>query len=69
MSWQNRDALLAAAAPRRRYHALFSLLSKAGLRPGEAFALQPDDLDLKARTVRVERAITIGGPREGHEDA
>jgi integrase len=60
MSWQDRDVLLAASAPRRRYHALFSVLTKAGLRPGEAFALQPDDLDLKARTLRVERAVTMG---------
>jgi integrase len=61
MSWQDRDALLAASVSQRRYHALFSVLTKAGLRPGEAFALQPGDLDLKARTLRVERAVTLGG--------
>jgi integrase len=61
MSWQDRDAFLAAAAPQRRYHALFSVLTKAGLRPGEAFALQMADLDLRARTLRVERAVTLGG--------
>jgi integrase len=60
MSWQDRDAFLAAAASSRRYHALFSVLAKAGLRPGEAFALQPGDLELRARTLRVERAITLG---------
>jgi len=60
MSWHDRDAFLAASARRHRYHALFAVLAKAGLRPGEAFALQPGDLDLKARTLRVERAVTIG---------
>ena len=61
MSWQDRDALLAASVSQRRYHALFSVLTQAGLRPGEEFALQPGDLDLKARTLRVERAVTLGG--------
>lgn len=59
LSWEDRDAFLAAAAPSRRYHALFALLFKTGLRPGEAFALKPDDVDLKNRTVRVERAVTM----------
>jgi integrase len=62
MSWEHRDTLLAAAAAlSRRYHALFELLLKAGLRPGEAFALTPADLDLARQTVRVERAATMGG--------
>jgi integrase len=41
------------------YRVFFNLLAKAGLRPGEAYALQPGDLDLEGeRTVRVERAWT-----------
>jgi integrase len=61
LSWEDRDVLLTAAASSRRYHALFSVLLKAGLRPGEAFALTPADLDLKRQTIRVERAATMGG--------
>ena len=44
-------------APVRRSVAL---LAKAGLRPGEAFAIKPGDLDLRERTVRVERAWNLG---------
>jgi integrase len=39
---------------------LFAILAKGGLRPGEAFALKPGDLDLRARTIRVERAWNHG---------
>ena len=42
------------------YGMLFEILVKGGLRPGEAFALQPGDLDLKAGTVYVERAWSLG---------
>ena len=59
LSWDQRDAVLTTAA--KRDHALFAVLLKAGLRPGEAFALQPGDLDLKGLTVHVERAVTTGG--------
>lgn len=54
------EAFLAvAAAERAPYGMLFRLLIKAGLRPGEAFALTPGDLDLDGeRTVRVERALS-----------
>ena len=61
MTWEDRDAILAVAAPSRRSHALLSVLLKAGLRPGEAFALAPGDLDLTRCTLRVERAVTMGG--------
>jgi integrase len=61
LSWEQRDALLAAAASDRRHHALFSVLAKAGLRPGEGMALRPGDLDFRNLSIRVERAATDGG--------
>ena len=60
MTWEQRDAFLEAAAGERRYIALFTVLAKAGLRPGEAFALKPGDLDLRGRTMRVERSWSLG---------
>jgi integrase len=60
-SWEDRDALLAACALDRRHHALLATLAKAGLRPGEGMALKPEDLDFKAMTATVERAVTDGG--------
>jgi integrase len=60
MSWEQRDAFLEAAAKERPYGTLFAILAKAGLRPGEAFALRPGDLDLRERTARVERAWNLG---------
>ena len=56
MSWEQRDAFLEASGKERPYVALFAVLAKAGRRPGEAFALKRGDLDLRERTVRVERA-------------
>ena len=52
----HRDHLLDA-----RYAMLFVVLAKTGMRPGEALALQPGDLDLVNRTIRVERAATMCG--------
>ncbi len=60
MSWEQRDTFLEAVSPDRRYGVLFAVLAKGGLRPGEAFALKPDDLDLREDTVRVERAWALG---------
>jgi integrase len=60
MTWEQRDAFLGAAASERPYSALFVFLVKAGLRPSEAFALKPDDIDWRTRTVRVERAWNLG---------
>jgi integrase len=60
MTWEQRDALLQAVSGEPCYGPLFALLAKAGLRPGEAFALKPEDLDLHERTVRVERAWSLG---------
>jgi integrase len=36
-------------------------MAKTGLSPGEAIALQPGDMDLGQRTIRIERAETMGG--------
>ncbi len=44
-----------------RYVMLFYVLAKTGMRPGEALALQPGDVDLVKSTIRVERAATMGG--------
>ena len=60
MTWEQRDAFLAAGAPETRYATLFVVLAKAGLRPGEAFALKPGDIDWGERTLRVERAWNLG---------
>jgi integrase len=53
-----------------RFYALFFVLSRTGLRLGEALALRWDDLDLIAREMRVERALGPAGeidtPKSGH---
>ncbi len=59
-----RDRLLATAARppfRPPYATLFAVLAKAGLRPSEAYTLIPEDVDLEGRTLRVERALDLGG--------
>lgn len=40
-----------------QYQALFSLLARTGLRIGEALALTWDDLDLKAKTITVNKTL------------
>jgi integrase len=60
MTWEQRDAFLVARSAERCYDAVFATLAKAGVRPGEAFALKLEDLDLGERTVRVERAWNRG---------
>lgn len=55
------DAFLDAAGDEAAvYGAFFFTLARTGLRPGEALALQPEDLDFSARTVHVERALSAG---------
>jgi integrase len=44
-----------------RYRMLFVLMAKTGMRPGEAIALQPGDIDVRQHTIRIERAATLGG--------
>jgi len=60
LSSEERDAFLEAVRG-TRHGVLFELMAKTGLRPGEAYALKPEDVDLRRRTLRVERAITTGG--------
>ena len=43
----------------RRLHPLFLTLAR-GLRPGEAFGLQWEDVDLVERTLRIERSYSRG---------
>jgi len=47
----------------RHFGVFFTLLGKTGLRPSEAIALIPHDLDLQKRTVRVEKVFTSGRVR------
>ena len=56
MSVQQHDGLLDP-----RYRMLFLLMAKTGMRPGESITLQPGDIDLQQRTIRIERAATLGG--------
>jgi len=44
-----------------RYAMLFTLMVKTGLRPGEALALKPGDVDVHRRKLKVERALTLNG--------
>jgi integrase len=60
MTWEQRTLLLDAAMIEPRWGALFATLAKAGLRPGEAFGLRPDDLDFREQTISVERAVSYG---------
>jgi integrase len=61
MTWEQQTLLLdAARAGGWRFYALFATLAKTGLRPGEAMALQPGDVDLRSRALNVERAISLG---------
>lgn len=61
MTWEERTLLLdQARADGWRFYALFSTLAKTGLRPGEAMALKPGDVDLRGWTLTVERAINLG---------
>jgi len=39
----------------------WEVMARCGLRPSEALALKPGDLDLVAKTLRVERALDHGG--------
>jgi integrase len=64
MTWEQRQAFLDAAASERRHFALFATLVYGGLRPGEGFALRPDDLDFRQRLIRVERAWSHGQEKD-----
>ena len=62
MSSEQLAAFLEAARrpEHRRLHPLFLTLARAGLRPGEAFGLQWDDVDFVERTLNVERSYSHG---------
>ncbi|HJU10291.1 MAG TPA: site-specific integrase [Candidatus Binataceae bacterium] len=59
---------LLAAAPDHESRTLLRLLARAGLRPGEAIALQWTDLNFSAREILVERNLYeghLGTPKTG----
>jgi integrase len=71
MTKAQRQLFLASAfreAP--RYYPLFFVLAGTGMRLGEALALQPEDLDGSAKTIRIARAFsedgTLDTPKSGH---
>ena len=71
MTKAQRQVFLATAcheAP--RYYPLFFVLAGTGMRLGEGLALQPEDLDLSAKTIRIARAFsedgTLDTPKSGH---
>lgn len=47
-----------------QYLALFTLLARTGLRVGEALALEWEDIDLDAGTVRVNKTLSFGSKLE-----
>jgi integrase len=62
MSSEQLAAFLKAAlrTEHHRLYPLFLTLARAGLRPGEAFGLQWDDVDFVERTLHVERSYSRG---------
>jgi len=61
--------LTGASEKDRRHTALFLLMARTGLRLGEAFALQWEDLNFAEREIRVARALSAGRietPKSGH---
>jgi len=59
----------AARTLSRREATLMLLFADAGLRPGEALAVRWEDFDATARTLSIERAVSLGeiGPTKTHE--
>jgi integrase len=71
MTKGQRQAFLATArleAP--RYYPLFFVLAGTGMRLGEGLALQPGDMDLSTKTIRIDRSFSedgsLGTPKSGH---
>jgi integrase len=61
MTLAQRDAFLVEAQNEPTvYFVLYLLLIRAGLRPGEAYALEVEDLDLAARKIHVDKALSMG---------
>ena len=69
---EQRDHFLAVTlAHKPKLYALFLLMTRTGLRPGEAVALTWADVNLhpEERSIRVERTLSarkIGTPKSGH---
>jgi integrase len=68
MSWEQKQIfenklteLEAAVQLSQAYATLLFLMLHSGLRPGEAQALKPGDIDFQGKRLRVERSATIGG--------
>jgi integrase len=51
------SAFLTAAQPTPVYGTFYAVIAKAGLRPSEARALKPGDIDWQTRTVRVNHSL------------
>jgi|GEM_PF-1138899 len=67
MTIMQRDAFLAHAIVREQQHLLpyrvrimWEVRVKTGLRPEEAYGLHVGDVDLRSKTLRVERAVSLG---------
>ena len=67
MSWSQRDQFLRGAMELERvgrlpyrHRILWTLRAKTGIRPEEAYGLQIGDIDFIKRSVRIERAISLG---------
>jgi len=67
---QRQLFLVTALRDAPRYYPLFFVLAGTGMRLGEALALQPEDLDCAAKTIRIARAFsedgTVDTPKSGH---
>ena len=60
LSEEQIEALLNEARADREYYPLLLTLARTGVRPGEAMALQWDDLDFSNREILIERALSAG---------
>lgn len=68
---EQRHVFLATALKKTpRYYPLFFVLAGTGIRLGEALALQVEDVNLHAKTIRIARAFSEDGaldtPKSGH---
>jgi integrase len=66
MERPQRDRFLSVAARiAPTFAALWNVAVRSGIRPGEAFALQPSDLDLDAATATISRTVSDNGREVG----
>jgi integrase len=71
LTQEQRQSFLATASREApRYYPLFFVLAGTGMRLGEGLALQPGDMDLSTKTIRIARAFSeddsLGTPKSGH---